>query len=312
MRLIVIFFTILIISFLSLAKISTLSFAKQNDQNKKITPVPKVISVLPDKKITINPSNQIKQGDTIFVNIQTNKTLINPYALFNNKKYKFFSTDKGEYMSIIGLSALSSPGTYSLILKDDSKSLNDKKSLKVLSAHYPIQNLVISKSTGGIQPSPGEMARVQRAKDTLTGNAHWDIKSIPYLSPAKGCIISDYGLIRYYNGKPSGNYHKGIDIKAPQGETIGTIAPGKVIIARMFRLHGGTVAIDHGQGLVSFYLHMSKIAAKEGQIVNQNQKIGEVGSTGFATGPHLHWGLYVHGTPVDPMKFWIKPTPKCG
>ena len=311
MRLIVIFFTILIISFLSLAKINNFSFASQNKQIKQYTPVPEVVTI-PDKRITINPSSKVKQGDTIFVKVESKMILVNPYVRFNGQKYNLFSHKKGGYYAMIGLSALSSPGIYSLILKDDSNFLNDKKSLKVLSANYPIQNLVISKSTGGIQPSPGELAKVQKAKDTLTKNAYWNTKSIPYLSPAKGCIISDYGLIRYYNGKPSGNYHKGVDIKAPKGETIKTIASGKVIIAKMFRLHGGTVAIDHGQGLVSFYLHMSKINIKEGQIVNQNEKIGEVGSTGFATGPHLHWGLYVHGTPVDPMKFWIKSTQKCG
>jgi murein DD-endopeptidase MepM/ murein hydrolase activator NlpD len=82
----------------------------------------------------------------------------------------------------------------------------------------------------------------------------------------------------------------------------------------MFRLHGGTVGLDHGQGVTSSYIHLSKTAVKEGQVVKQGEVIGYVGSTGFSTAPHLHWGLYVHGSPVNPKqwnpaKTWLTP---CG
>jgi murein DD-endopeptidase MepM/ murein hydrolase activator NlpD len=84
-----------------------------------------------------------------------------------------------------------------------------------------------------------------------------------------------------------------------------------VQIARMYRLHGGTVGIDHGQGIGSIYIHMSSIKVKPGDIVKKGDTIGTVGSTGFATGPHLHWGMYVNGLPINPNQ-WIKGVPKCG
>jgi murein DD-endopeptidase MepM/ murein hydrolase activator NlpD len=78
-----------------------------------------------------------------------------------------------------------------------------------------------------------------------------------------------------------------------------------VKIARPLQLHGGTVGIDHGQGLQSMYMHMSKIAATEGATVQQGDVIGYVGSTGRSTAPHLHWSLYVYGVPVNPRQ-WVE------
>jgi murein DD-endopeptidase MepM/ murein hydrolase activator NlpD len=121
---------------------------------------------------------------------------------------------------------------------------------------------------------------------------------------------SPFGVKRYYNGKFSGNYHKGIDQRSPQGRPIKAIADGQVILASSFHLHGGTVGLDHGQGITSIYIHQSKLLVKPGQLVKQGDVIGHVGSTGFASGPHLHWGLYIHGTPVDPTN-WLKVS-ACG
>jgi len=143
----------------------------------------------------------------------------------------------------------------------------------------------------------------------MTNLSYW--KEPPFTVPTQGCIISVYGLNRYHNGVPTGDFHKGVDIKAPQGRDVKAFVEGKVIIAEHFKLHGGTVAIDHGQGLVSMYLHMSKITAKVGNIVKSGDKIGEVGSTGYSTGPHLHWGVYVNGVPVNPIGFWVNQIPKC-
>jgi lysostaphin len=78
----------------------------------------------------------------------------------------------------------------------------------------------------------------------------------------------------------------------------------------MYRLHGGTVGLDHGQGVSSIYIHMSKLNVKPGEIVKKGDVIGYVGSTGFATGPHLHWGMYMSGLPINPNQ-WITNVPTC-
>lgn len=261
------------------------------------------------KTIYIEPSNTIKQGQSVFIRLKSEKNLDNPYLIFKGKKLKIFKQDNGLYRGIIGIDALAKAGSYKIFLKDNSGQLNDEQYLFIIPGKFKAQNITISGEKSNLTPTKDELDKIQKAKNTLSDVAYW--VNPPFNSPVNGCMISQYGLIRYHNGIPTGDYHKGIDIKAPKGTPIRSIAGGKVLIAKQFRLHGGTVAIDHGQGLTSIYLHMSKITTRQGQIVTQNQKIGEVGSTGFATGPHLHYGIYVNGIPVNPEGQWIKLIPGC-
>lgn len=259
--------------------------------------------------ILVNPLQEAKQGQTVFINLKTEKNLVNPVFEYKGAKYKLFKQANGIYRGFLGLEGIEKPGIYPLNLYDESGNLNQKAQLKVIAKDFPKQNLVVSKQTVGLTATAHEMAEINRMKKTITDTAYFN--EMPFNSPTDGCMNSVYGLKRYYNGKFSGNYHKGIDIKAPKGALVRTIAGGKIIFGEFFRLHGGAVAVDHGQGLVSIYIHLSKIDVKQGQIVAAGQKIAEVGSTGFATGPHLHWGLYINGTSVDPMTDWIKPVTMC-
>jgi murein DD-endopeptidase MepM/ murein hydrolase activator NlpD len=259
--------------------------------------------------VSVFPEGNIKQGQTIFVEVVSKNEFINPHIVFNNKNLKLFNQGSGIYRGLVGIDALEKPGKHKILITDDTNKLYKEKFINVIAGRFPVQNIVISGKKGGLEATRDELVKVQKAKFTLSNSAYW--AKPPFNSPTAGCIISVYGLNRYHNGISTGDFHKGLDIKAPQGQRINTISSGKVMIAEKFRLHGGTVAIDHGQGVVSFYLHMSKITAKRGEIVKAGQKIGEVGATGFATGPHLHWGLYINGIPVNPMDFWIKKVNKC-
>ena len=125
-----------------------------------------------------------------------------------------------------------------------------------------------------------------------------------FIRPTEHCQNSPFGVQRLHNGKPTGSYHRGADQRSPEGTHVAAPASGIVAVAeRGFLLNGGTVGIDHGYGLTSHYLHLSKVFAVEGRKVQQGDVIGEVGATGFATGAHLHWGTSVHATPVDPNVF---------
>jgi murein DD-endopeptidase MepM/ murein hydrolase activator NlpD len=97
----------------------------------------------------------------------------------------------------------------------------------------------------------------------------------------------------------------GLDIAAPTGTPIRADNAGRVVLARALVMHGTTVVIDHGLGVTSIFLHQSALRCHEGQRVHRGDVIGLVGQTGVATGPHLHWGVYVHGTPVSPL-FWTR------
>jgi len=213
------------------------------------------------------------------------------------------------YEALVPVSVFQKPGLYPLTVEDQpSGQTRVLYSVRVLDAHYRIQNVNVSKSTEGLQPLPGELEAVQGLKDLQTPIRFW---KEPFLSPTSDCQNSPFGVKRYHNGIPTGDYHKGVDLRSPQGRAIRTTTAGTVHIATMYRLHGGTVGVDHGQGISSIYIHMSRLNVKAGQHVDRGDIIGFVGSTGFATGPHLHWGLFVNGLPVNPNP-WLSPSvPVC-
>ncbi len=264
------------------------------------------------EEISVSPQQDVNQGQTVFIEIRTSRAISEPVFKFKNKSYKIFKTAENEYTGLLGINTLEKPGKYPISITDKTGNLNETSYITVVKKDHPKQYITVTKGMAGLKATAYELRQVGRAKYTLTVDKMR--KDPPYNSPANGCINSTFGVRRYYNGEFSGNYHKGIDIKAPTGEPVRSITDGKVIFAEnadKFRLHGGSVAVDHGQGLVSLYIHLSKIDVKAGDIVKADQKVGEVGMTGFATGPHLHWGLYVNGTPVDPMQEWIKPVSLC-
>ncbi|NPB05807.1 MAG: M23 family metallopeptidase [Aquificae bacterium] len=116
-------------------------------------------------------------------------------------------------------------------------------------------------------------------------------------------ISSPFGVRRWVNGKPSG-FHKGLDLAAPYGTPVLASLSGRVVLARYLPLTGYTVILDHGWGLMTLYAHLSEITVSEGSFVKRGQVIGKVGSTGRSTGPHLHFGVYLNDSAVDPQKFF--------
>jgi murein DD-endopeptidase MepM/ murein hydrolase activator NlpD len=121
-----------------------------------------------------------------------------------------------------------------------------------------------------------------------------------FIWPARGVISGIFGSQRVYNGEPR-SPHYGVDVAAPVGETIVAPADGIVRLAEPdMYFEGGLVFIDHGQGVISFLMHMSRVDVKPGQRVHRGEVIGAVGQTGRATGPHVHWGMVWRAAHVDP------------
>lgn len=145
-----------------------------------------------------------------------------------------------------------------------------------------------------------ERAVTKKALATLSPNASWQL---PFTRPVKGTISGSFAARRVFNDKPR-SPHLGTDMRGAVGTPILAMADGVVLLAREHYYSGNAVWIDHGQGVISMYGHMSKFAVKEGDIVKQGQKIGEVGATGRVTGPHLHLSLYIQGVAVDAVPFF--------
>ncbi|WP_295636444.1 M23 family metallopeptidase [uncultured Mailhella sp.] len=130
--------------------------------------------------------------------------------------------------------------------------------------------------------------------------------TLPLLKPVPGGVTSPFGGRRVFNGKPRAP-HKGTDMRSPEGAKVLAVADGTVLLAEAQYFGGNTVYIDHGQGVVSTYAHLSAFDVTPGQRVRRGQVIGRSGSTGRVTGPHLHLGLLVQGTAVDVMPLFADP-----
>jgi murein DD-endopeptidase MepM/ murein hydrolase activator NlpD len=242
-----------------------------------------------------------RQGQTLEVRAGNDAT----EARLDGRTITLFPQPDGLSLGLMPIPVLEKPGAYTLEFLDKSGAVIHSSHLTVLDAHYPKQNIAIAPAISELKPSPGEQDTVNAFRKEVTPKRHW---AEPLDIPVHGCITSLFGVARYYNGKPTGEYHAGLDQRAAAGTPIHAIAAGVVKIVEPYNLRGGTVAIDHGQGLESIYLHMSKFAVKEGDVVGRGDVIGYAGATGRATGPHLHWTIYANGVAVSPLQ-WVHAVP---
>jgi murein DD-endopeptidase MepM/ murein hydrolase activator NlpD len=252
----------------------------------------------------------VRQGDIVRVAITgAGESYREAGVQFADKTVPLFRQEKGELLALAPVPVNLKPGAHPLAVVDNTGAIRHQTEVKVLDARFPRQNIRATSGMKALEPLPGEMEAMRDLQTTVSPERFW---TDTLANPVRNCMTSPFGVARYHNGKPTGSYHRGVDLRSRKGRPVRAPAAGVVKIAQMFRLHGGTVGLDHGQGVTSSYIHLSKTAVKEGQKVKQGEIVGYVGSTGFSTAPHLHWGLYVHGVPVNPKQWnptkgWLTP-----
>ena len=170
--------------------------------------------------------------------------------------------------------------------------------------HYATQSLKVAPRQ--VDLSKEDLARVNRERVSIDAALeHWTAAQPNALllpQPVPGPRSSSFGMRRVFNGQ-SRNPHSGMDIAAPTGEPVHAPIAGVVVGTGSYFFNGNTVFVDHGRGLISMYCHLSEIDVQPGQAVAAGTVLGKVGMTGRATGPHLHWGLSLNRTWVDPELF---------
>ena len=260
------------------------------------TAIALVLFAIPSRALQVQVSPKTPQlGDTISV-----ITPAQASVKLGAKTYPSFELGNGRYRTLIPTTPLDRPGKISLIV--DAGGESETINLTLRNRKFPTQSIWLPPGKGD-NGTDLEFDRADAFKAIVSPEKFWNGK---LLRPNNGGTTTGYGVRRYYNGVFAKDYyHRGVDYAGAVGSAIVAPAAGRVRLigreAEGFKIHGNCVGIDHGQGVSSIFLHLSKIDVKEGDFVKAGQRIGGLGGTGAATGPHLHWGLYVHGLSVDPV-----------
>ncbi len=209
-------------------------------------------------------------------------------------------------LAVLGLGLDVAPGRHTLHIKAGEGSLKPAydTTFEVKPKFYPAQHLKISSRF--MQPSPEDVQRNERDQIAIArAKTHWSADvpaSFTLVIPAKGPLSARFGLRRVLNGKESSS-HNGLDVAVGTGTPLRAAAAGRVIATGDYFYSGQSVFVDHGQGFITLYIHMSRIDVKEGDAVERGALLGLSGATGRVTGPHLHWAVLLNGVYVDPELF---------
>ncbi|KPX03385.1 M23 family metallopeptidase [Pseudomonas syringae] len=222
-----------------------------------------------------------------------------PTATYQGKPVLVVKEQGTRWLAIVGIPLTVKPGTQQVT--SGGRTLN----FTVGSKKYPEQHITL-KNKRQVNPNPednkrieGELAEQLRAYRSFSPGTP---SNLILDKPVNGPLSSRFGVRRFFNGEER-NPHSGLDFAVPAGTPIKSPAAGKVILTGNYFFNGNTVFVDHGQGFISMFCHMSKIDVKVGDPVTRGGVVGKVGATGRATGPHMHWNVSLNDARVDPAIF---------
>ncbi len=213
------------------------------------------------------------------------------------------------WFALAGASLETAPGKYSLALKGErvagKTSLTLAHAFVVARANYPKIKVELTVEKKFTEPTPEQLEQIAEGVkvkhdylNRVTPDREW---SGDFVAPANAAVSDVFGSQRIFNGEAQ-SPHQGLDFRVPAGTPVDAMNDGTVLLARAMFYEGNFVVIDHGQGLLTLYLHLSEFKVKEGDVVKRGQVIGLSGGTGRATGPHLHVAVRWQGTYLDPAR----------
>jgi murein DD-endopeptidase MepM/ murein hydrolase activator NlpD len=210
--------------------------------------------------------------------------------------------DGAEWVAVIGIPLAASVGPHRVTVLEPPE--RRELEFTVQAKRYDTQALKVAPRQ--VNPSPADQARIARDQARIAHDLdHWSAAApaaLRFPAPVPGVRSSSFGLRRVFNGE-SRAPHSGMDIAAAAGTAVILPVAGTVLDTGDFFFTGNTVFVDHGRGLISMYCHLSAIDVQPGDRIDAGTRIGAVGMTGRATGPHLHWGLNLNRAWVDPSLF---------
>ena len=232
-----------------------------------------------------------------------------PAVAFNGRPVMVVR-QQDSWLAILGIGLSIEPGEYHVDVLELGGG-EQKLPFTVKPKTYSVQQLKVA--PGQVNLSPENEARVAKEQEKVRAALDSFSAAAPATlrldQPVPGRRSSSFGLRRMFNGE-SRNPHSGMDIAAPTGTPIKAPLAGRVVDVGSYFFNGNNVVVDHGQGLLTMYCHLSKIRVEVGQELKRGEVLGDVGATGRVTGPHLHWGVSLNGAMVDPALFLPPPPPK--
>ena len=251
-----------------------------------------------------------KQGDVLWVEIPVEGHPQNVMGKFLQRQILFFPATNRTYAGLLGIDMQDTPGVHELKITLESQEGTQQLSygILVVKNNYSLQRLTLPRKKVELDPKTLKrvLAEQKELKNVFQYSTPHPLWTGPFHQPVEGRITGVFGSRRIINGQPR-NPHSGEDIAAPQGTDVAAMNAGVVRLIIHHFFTGNGVILDHGVGLYSMYFHLSKVSVQQGQLVKPGQVIGQVGSTGRASGPHLHWGVRLNNSRVNPYSLLTLP-----
>ncbi len=254
----------------------------------------------------INQPVRLVNGSPVLFRVTTPKPVraLSGNWLGHEITFSFDARGKS-WFALAGASLETKPGAYPLQLRAETlagQAISYEKKTRVELQRYP--QVLLTVPGRYTAPSPEDLRQIEQDKETkaqifktVSPDRQW---KGPFVPPANAEISDVFGVARVFNGAVQ-RPHEGLDFRVPSGTSIAAVNSGRVLLARSLFFEGNCVVIDHGQGLLTVYLHLSKFSVKEGDEVSKGQPIALSGGTGRATGPHLHLAVRWQGVYLDPQ-----------
>jgi murein DD-endopeptidase MepM/ murein hydrolase activator NlpD len=247
----------------------------------------------------------VAQGEVVQIHLTGPKDGSKVKGSWQGQPLEFFEVEEEEYRSLLGIDFRLTPGTYPLEVQVSTPGNSPSTystSIEVEKKEFGEQSLNLPENMVTLDPDTLKRVRKESAEfkklwDIHTPKRYWHGN---FVRPVPGKLSTPFGLGRILNGEPR-SPHSGVDLRANLSEPVRAANNGRIVLVGDFFFHGKAVVIDHGWGLYTMYFHLSKANVSKGDLVGKSYVIGLAGSTGRATGPHLHWGVRLGGARVDPF-----------